>query len=343
MFGTAGQWGYTSSCNIGQRKATWPANAPTTTQLKVMHSAFGETAARLHSVIWFTASRASSVFSSQRPHNPRLQATRPSRSLRSRCGRAPEPPRWVAPRHRDIHRERPEVKPSIKLPASFLFEGQLQHLVLLAGLLPGAFYMALPALNGSTWLGIPDTTWFSAAILVVTIHQITGWFVFRTQLIFSLFSRLFGKYDMAVWGSIFFPLFLLRPLLTLALGLADAGSLSSFRGLQVALGVILLAPVIYTGWSIEKYFGIPRALGGDHFRQHYREMPLVREGVFKYSTNAMYTFAFLLFWAIALLTGSRAALAVALFQHAYIWVHMYCTEDPDMRVIYGRQSQSIAS
>ena len=242
-----------------------------------------------------------------------------------------------------MHQERPKVKSVIKLPASFLFEGQLQHVILLAGLLPGAFYTARPALDGSTWLGVPDTTWFNAVILVVIIHQITGWFVFRTQLVFSLFSRLFGKYDLVAWGILFFPLFLLRPLLTLALGLADTGSLSPFRGLQVILGVILLIPTIYTGWSIERYFGVPRALGGDHFRQRYRDLPLVREGAFKYSANAMYTFAFLLFWAIALLTGSRAALAVALFQHAYIWVHMYCTEDPDMRVIYGKSSQSIAS
>jgi len=40
-------------------------------------------------------------------------------------------------------------------------------------------------------------------------------------------------------------------------------------------------------------------------------------------------------WSIALLAGSRAALGVALFQHAYIWVHMYTVEAPDMRVIYG--------
>jgi len=56
----------------------------------------------------------------------------------------------------------------------------------------------------------------------------------------------------------------------------------------------------------------------------------------------MYTFAFLAFWAVALLAGSRAALASALFQHAYIWVHMYCTEEPDMRVIYGSGGQDTA-
>ena len=53
-------------------------------------------------------------------------------------------------------------------------------------------------------------------------------------------------------------------------------------------------------------------------------MPMVRDG------------AFLGFWAIALITCSRAALAVALFQHAYIWVHWYCTEQPDGVVLYGR-------
>lgn len=235
------------------------------------------------------------------------------------------------------------MKNEIKLPASFLFEGQLQHILLLAGLFPGALYLALPALDGTSWLGIPDINWFYALIALAIIHQFVGWFVFRTQLLFSLFSRLFGEYDLTVWGFIFFPFLLLRPLLTLALGIADSGSLEQLRGLQIALGVLLLIPAIYTGWSVERYFGILRALGGDHFRQRYRAMPLVKEGAFKYSSNAMYAFAFLLFWAIALLTGSRAALAAALFQHAYIWVHMYCTEGPDMRVIYGRSDQPTTS
>ena len=227
-------------------------------------------------------------------------------------------------------------KDKLKVPVSFLFEGQFQHGLLLACLVPGAIYLALPALDGSSWLGIPDQTWFYLSIIVAIVHQVVGWFVFRFQLVFSLFSQLFGKYDMFAWGIIFFPLMLLRPILTLGLGLADSDSLGSDRVIQSIAGVVLLIPAIYTGWSIEKYFGVPRALGGDHFRQKYRDMPLVKEGAFKYSSNAMYTFAFLLFWAIALLTGSRAALASALFQHAYIWVHMYCTENPDMEIIHGK-------
>ena len=226
----------------------------------------------------------------------------------------------------------------LKVPVKFLFKGQFQHVLLLACLVPGAIYLASPALDSSAWLGIPERTWFSATILLAIVHQVAGWFVFRFQLVFSLFSRLFGKYDLFAWGLIFFPLLIFRLVLILGLGLADSGSLESFRMFQIIAGIVLLIPVIYTGWSIGKYFGVPRALGGDHFRQEYRELPLVREGAFKYNSNAMYTFAFLLFWAIALLTGSLAALASALFQHAYIWVHLYCTENPDMEIIYGKSN-----
>ena len=38
---------------------------------------------------------------------------------------------------------------------------------------------------------------------------------------------------------------------------------------------------------------------------------------------------------IAALLPGAWALAVALFQHAYIWAHWYCTEQPDSVVLYG--------
>ncbi|MBW2461764.1 MAG: hypothetical protein JRH11_08960 [Deltaproteobacteria bacterium] len=66
---------------------------------------------------------------------------------------------------------------------------------------------------------------------------------------------------------------------------------------------------------------------------------MVREGAFKYSSNAMYAVVFLGLWGVALLTRSQAALAVALFQHAYIWVHWYVTEQPDGVVLYGRSQE----
>ena len=167
-------------------------------------------------------------------------------------------------------------KDKLKVPVRFLFEGQFQHGLLLACLVPGAIYLALPALDGSSWLGIPDQTWFYFSIILAIVHQVVGWFVFRFQLVFSLFSQLFGKYDMFAWGIIFFPLMLLRPILTLGLGLADSDSLGSDRVIQSIAGVVLLIPAIYTGWSIEKYFGVPRALGGDHYGNHSRKRQLIK-------------------------------------------------------------------
>jgi hypothetical protein len=225
-----------------------------------------------------------------------------------------------------------------RLSWTFLFVGQYQHLLLLACLIPGAVFIAGPSLYEQTGLGKPASFWFYAGIGTVIVHQLVVWFAWRTQLIFSLFSRVFGKFDMLVWGSIFLPLLVLRPILLVALGIADSGSLGSYRGFQILVGLILLIPSFYTLWSVIKFFGFKRGIGGDHFRNSYRELPLVKEGAFRYSSNAMYSYAFLTLWAIALLAGSRAALASALFQHAYIWVHMYCTETPDMQVIYGKNS-----
>jgi len=49
----------------------------------------------------------------------------------------------------------------------------------------------------------------------------------------------------------------------------------------------------------------------------------------------MYALVFLALWALAFLTGSLAALSLAAFEQAYIWVHYFCTERPDMDLMYG--------
>ena len=110
--------------------------------------------------------------------------------------------------------------------------------------------------------------------------------------------------------------------------------------LALDLAIVLLLPSLYTAWSVQRYFGFARAAGGDHFRRRYREMPLVTRGAFAWTPNAMYTFGFLGLWAIALLARSHAGLVAALFQHAYIWVHYACTEQPDMELLYGNPGAS---
>jgi protein-S-isoprenylcysteine O-methyltransferase Ste14 len=100
--------------------------------------------------------------------------------------------------------------------------------------------------------------------------------------------------------------------------------------------VVLAVPGIWAGYSAKRYFGMVRATGADHFDAKYREMPLVREGIFRFTSNAMYLYAFLLFWAVAVGFDSSATLLAAAFAHAYIWVHYFATEKPDMDAIYGQ-------
>jgi protein-S-isoprenylcysteine O-methyltransferase Ste14 len=217
----------------------------------------------------------------------------------------------------------------------FLFHRQGLHLLALLLLVPVCSAFAAPALGDGEWLGLTDTAWFWTSVGAAVIHQVIVAAVFRGQLGWSILTRLFGKADMIIWGILFMPLLIARPLLIIGLAIADAGSADLPRWFGITTGVALLLPAVYAGYSVGRYFGIDRALGGDHFRQRYREMPLVREGAFAWSSNAMYTYVFLGLWGIALTTGSLAALAAALFQHAYIWVHYYCTEEPDMKLIYA--------
>ena len=230
---------------------------------------------------------------------------------------------------------------SVRVPDGYFWHGQLRHLLLLAALLPGAWALAEPALGDGEWLGVADRWWFAAAIAVPVLQQVAVALLWRAQLCHSLLTRAFGDAGFVVWGAIFFPLLVARPLLTLAVGLADVGSLPLSSALGLTLGAALVLPAVWAMHSVAKYFGFARALGGDHFFERYRAMPMVREGAFRHSSNAMYAIVFLAFWGIALLTRSRAALAVALFQHAYIWVHWYCTEQPDGVVLYGRSQDEV--
>jgi hypothetical protein len=208
------------------------------------------------------------------------------------------------------------------------FKGQLHHLLLALVLVPGALYLLGP---------VEAETQRAATLLIalVVAHQVVVWLVWRAQLCFGALTRLVGRADLAVWSAIFFPFLAARVAGTVLIGRLDGGSLGGPRGLHVIGGVALLAQALYTGWSVIRHFGLIRAVGADHFRDRYRRMPLVTEGAFRVSENAMYTFGFLALWGLALLFASRAALALALFQYAYIWVHWYCTEQPDLALLYG--------
>ena len=190
------------------------------------------------------------------------------------------------------------------MPKGFFTRGYGRHVTFLLFALPSSatLYTTL-----STNTDALLRQWYTLSIAIPVLHQWIVWLFWRGQLKFSLLTRIFGRYDLVVWGGCF------------------------FRWMLIAMCAL---PAAYGIWSVIRYFGLARALGADHFRSRYREMPLDCRGAYRYSDNVMYGMVFLLLWALAFLLDSPLALVSASFQHAYIWVHYHCTEEPDMRVLY---------
>ena len=164
------------------------------------------------------------------------------------------------------------------------------------------------------------------------VHQVFVWLTWRLELRNSAISETIG---FRAYLVIFFVLLGSRLISVLVLAWMDSDSLG-LPGLSTCIATTLLAlPAVYTAYSLHRYFGFVRAAGADHFDPSYRTMPFVREGAFRFSGNAMYAFGFLLFWALAIGFDSMAALIVAAFSHAYIWVNYYATEKPDMEYLYS--------
>ncbi len=223
----------------------------------------------------------------------------------------------------------------------YFFHRQTWHLLALLVLVPGTWLLARPFLDGSRWLGWTDLTWFWLAIGLAVVHQVVVWIVFRLQIGWATLTRVFGRADLVIWGILFQTLLTGRIAAIIGLGQTTQNTLPVPRTLALILAFILLLSFAYLIWSVFKYFGLVRAMVGDHFRIKYRQMPLEDRGIFKYSSNAMYTFGFLVLWAIGLIHLSVPALLLAAFNHIYIWVHYFCTEKPDMVLIFGDEMDQI--
>lgn len=218
----------------------------------------------------------------------------------------------------------------------YFFKGQALHFIAGGILIAIAVVFGYPKLGDGSWLGIADVAWFWLAIGLSVFHQVLVWFIFRGQLGWAILTRWFGQKDLKIWAMLFLPLLVARPGLLLGLAMSDRGSLGLESNVGWFFGVVLMLPTIYTFYSVGKYFSLSRALGGDHFRLRYRNMPLVRQGAFRWSSNAMYAFAFLGLWSIALIMDSFAALVLAAFEHAFVWAHYFATEKVDMDLMYGK-------
>jgi len=221
-----------------------------------------------------------------------------------------------------------------------IFKHQLWHFLILFALLALVYTYACedPAiLKGELWR-ISTLTWFVLALLSPIAHQFYVLLCWRYELYYNSISKHYGEKGFKLYKLGFALLILSRPITIILLASSNAFTLPINTLLSYMLSGMLLIPAIYLFYSIKKYFGFDRAFGIDHFYpEKFKNEPLVKQGIFKYSSNAMYVFGFLILWVPGILLQSKAAVLLALFNHIYIWVHYYFTELPDMKMIYKKE------
>lgn len=220
-----------------------------------------------------------------------------------------------------------------------IFKYQLWHFLIVSILLSGIYFcikIDSSVLEGELF-GIGTSTWFLLAILSPIFHQTYVFVCWRIELYYSSFSRTFGDKGFYAFKIGFGILIISRLVTLILLAFSNRNTFHANNILIYVMVGILLILSSYLFYSVKKYFGINRAFGLDHFKPEvFRSAPFVNEGIFKYTSNGMYVYGFLILYVPGLLLQSKAALIVAVFSHIYIWVHYYFTELPDMKLIYKK-------
>lgn len=187
---------------------------------------------------------------------------------------------------------------------------------------------------GELW-SIPTRQWFALTIINAIAHPLWVWLWWRGELYYKFPSRIMGRYFFEIYATVFVMFLALRPILATALAISNHGTVSILPAFSAGVSLVLTVPLLYLGYSVHRHMGFTRVVGGDHFYESCRNKPLVSEGIFRYSSNPMYTFGLLILWIPAIYFSSFAAIVSAMFCHVYLWVHYFGTERPDMRHIYG--------
>ncbi len=214
---------------------------------------------------------------------------------------------------------------------SFFFKHQIWHV----GGTIVLFYIGTQSVdlqnNNNTFIGISALGWFVTAMSVPLIHQVYVWICWRSELCWKSITNTIGLKGYVI---LFFILIISR-LSAIVLCFVDYGSLYKPGWFAWILAGIIFIPGAYTMYSVKKYFGFMRAAGADHFDPKYRNMPFEKRGIFKWTPNAMYVFAIGIPFAFATAAGSKSMFIVAIYTYVSIWLHYFCTEKEDFKVIYG--------
>jgi hypothetical protein len=148
-------------------------------------------------------------------------------------------------------------------------------------------------------------------------------------------TKWFGQRAFYVWKLFFVPLLVLRFVLVFIVGISNMGS---FAGLDTTLGwittLILVIPASHTLYSLYKYLTLDRAFGLDHFNPEIGKQGLVRDGMYKYTSNAIYIFIGLTLFIPTLIFASYGAFISGIFNYLSLWLIYFTLELPDIKRIY---------
>ena len=217
---------------------------------------------------------------------------------------------------------------------NFFFKHQIWHL----GGVILLFYTGVKLVdlenNTNTFIGINSLDWFMIAMSIPLIHQVYVWISWRSELCWKLVTKTIGFNGYVI----FFFILIISRLSAIVLCFVDYGSLYTPGWFAWILATLIFIPGAYTMYSVKKYFGFLRAAGADHFDKKYRDMPFEKRGIFKWTPNAMYVFAIAIPFAFATASGSESMFIVSIYTYISIWLHYFCTEKEDFKVIYTRST-----
>ena len=204
------------------------------------------------------------------------------------------------------------------------------------------FILILPTHNylDGIFLGLSTQFWTITAIVIGILHQVYVMICWRFELKYRWVTKKWGPQGFKIYVVGFFILFTGRIISIIFVAIANRQSMDITPIILYILAGIITIPMVYAMYSVVRYFGVYRAAGADHFDPSYREKPFERRGIYKYTKNGMYIYALLIIWIPGLLFASKTALLLALFNHAYVWVHYFTLELPDMRRIYKNKSKN---
>lgn len=178
-----------------------------------------------------------------------------------------------------------------------LFKNQLSHFVFLLVSLWAIMFICdnYPSYFAGKLWGVSSKCWLYLAIGSPIIHQIYVFVCWRLELYYKTISRTFGDNGFVYYKIGFAILILSRPITLTLLAISNANSLVINPNISYLISILLFIPATYLFYSVKKYFGMDRAFGVDHFEpEKAKAFPMVTKGIFKYTSNGMYVFGFII-------------------------------------------------